>query len=133
MAEKAVQKMESQEVERVERTRSGRTFLPPTDIIETESEIILLADMPGVDEKTVDIILENKLLTIQGNVETRDDNNLQTVYAEFESGDYYRAFTLSDDIDRERIQAKLKNGVLKLVLPKAETAKSRKIAVHTGE
>ena len=134
MANQAVQQKETQDVERVERTRSGRTFLPATDIVETENEIILYTDMPGVDEKSVDITLENGLLTIQGNVAVSEDNeDLESVYTEFQVGDYYRSFTLSDEIDREKIQAKLKDGVLKLVLPKAETVKARKITVEAGE
>lgn len=133
MANQAVQQKETQEIERVERTRSGRTFLPATDIVETENEIILYSDMPGVDEKSLDITLENRLLTIQGNVATSEEDNLEPVYTEFQVGDYYRSFTLSDDIDREKIQAKLKDGVLKLVLPKAETVKARKITVQAGE
>ena len=134
MANQAVQQKETQDVERVERTRSGRTFLPATDIVETENEIILYTDMPGVDEKSVDITLENRLLTIQGNVAVSEDNeDLESVYTEFQVGDYYRSFTLSDEIDREKIQAKLKDGVLKLVLPKAETVKARKITVEAGE
>jgi len=132
MADTSLQKKESAEVERVERTRSGRTFLPATDILENENEIILMADMPGSDEKSIDITLENRQLTILGSVSPSLDSNMETVYSEYEIGDYYRAFTLSDTIDQSKIKASFQDGVLTLTLPKAEEAKSRKISIQNA-
>jgi HSP20 family molecular chaperone IbpA len=123
---------EKQEVETVdgaERTRARRAYVPRVDIFETDDAIILLTDMPGVDEKSVDITLEKNLLTINGYVEVDAPDNYSLTYAEYESGDYERSFNLSDEIDREKIEATVKNGVLRLHLPKAAPAKTRKITV----
>ena len=130
---KELQKKEAQAPERVERTRARTVFSPQVDIVEKKEEIVVTADMPGVDEKSVDINLEKNILTIFGAVE--EDNLLtkhQLYYAEYGIGDYERVFTLSDEINRDRIQATVRNGVLNVILPKAEAAKSRKIAVKAG-
>ncbi len=130
---KELQKKEAQVPERVERTRAVRIFSPQVDIVEKKEEIVVTADMPGVDEKSVDINLEKNILTIFGAVE--EDNLVakhQPYHAEYGIGDYERVFTLSDEIDRDRIQATVKNGVLKVILPKAKAAKSRRIAVKAG-
>lgn len=130
MAEAKVQKRESAEVERAERIREGKTFIPATDIVETEDKILLLADMPGVDEKSINVTLENNVLTIEGQQTTNEPENMSLFYSEYETGNYYRSFTLGDAIDRAKIEAKYKGGVLHLILPKAEEAKSRKIEVN---
>jgi HSP20 family molecular chaperone IbpA len=127
---KELQKKEAHVPERVERTRAVRIFSPQVDIVEKKEEIVVTADMPGVDEKSVDINLERNILTIFGAVE--EDNLVakrQPYHAEYGIGDYERVFTLSDEIDRDRIQATVKNGVLRVILPKAKAAKSRRIAV----
>jgi HSP20 family molecular chaperone IbpA len=82
--------------------------------------------MPGVDEGTVDVTLEKDMLTVYGTVEAGGG----ATYAEYETGDYKRVFTVSDEIDRDGIKATVKNGVLKLVLPKAEQAKAKKIKIR---
>lgn len=124
------QKKEAQAPEGVERTRDRKVFVPSVDIIERKDDLMLIADMPGVDEKSLDITLEKNILIINGFVEPELPDKHKLVYAEYSVGDYQRTFTLSDEIDRERIQASVKNGVLRLVLPKAETAKVKKIAVQ---
>ena len=127
---KELQKKEAPAPERVERTRARTVFSPQVDIVEKKEEIVVTADMPGVDEKSVDINLEKNILTIFGAVE--EDNLLtkhQLYHAEYGIGDYERVFTLSDEINRDRIQATVRNGVLKVILPKAKAAKSRRIAV----
>ena len=131
MTEK-VQEMQKKEAELdkgVERIRNTRVFTPAVDIIEKNNDLVLLADMPGVDEKSLDITLEKNLLTIYGRVEPEVPANHRLVLSEYGVGDYQRTFTLSDEIDREHIRASVKDGVLKLVLPKAEKAKMKKIAV----
>jgi HSP20 family protein len=123
---------EKQEVETVdgaERTRARRAYVPRVDIYETDDAIVLLIDMPGIDENSVDITLEKNVLTINGYVTADDPDNYSLVYAEYESGDYERSFNLSDEIDREKIEATVKNGVLRLHLPKAGPAKTHKITV----
>jgi HSP20 family protein len=126
---KDVQKKEAEVKEGVERTRSKKLYTPPVDIIEGGDSLFLVADMPGVDENSVDITLDKNVLTIYGTVEPEMPENHRLVSAEYGIGDYQRSFTLSDEIDREKIQATLNNGVLRLTLPKAGPAKTRKIPV----
>jgi HSP20 family molecular chaperone IbpA len=127
--------LEKQEVEtsgEVETTRNDRTFVPRVDIYETENTVVLLADMPGVDENSVDITLEKNILTINGYAGPQAPDNFEPAYAEYRFGNYERTFALSDEVDREQIEATVKNGVLRLVMPKAETAKTRKISVKAA-
>lgn len=131
----ALQEVEKQEVEvteGTERTRSGRVYVPRTDIYETAEAIIVLADMPGVNENSVDITLEKNVLSLNGYVEFSPPDDFDLVYAEYEVGDYQRTFTLSDEIDRENIEASVKDGVLRLYLPKAGPAKTRRIPVKAS-
>jgi HSP20 family protein len=127
---KNIQKKEAQAPERVERTWAKRSYSPQVDIVERKEDIVVVADMPGVDEKSVDINLEKNVLSIYGRVSDDAVQNHSPVYAEYGVGDYERVFTLSDEIDREKIEATVKDGVLRIVLPKAEKAKSRKITVR---
>lgn len=115
-----------------ERTRDRRVFIPRVDIYETGDDLMLVADMPGVDESSVDITLEKNVLTINGNVEPAQPENYSLAYAEYAEGDYQRSFTLSDEIDRDNIEAVVSHGVLRLRLPKAGPAKTRKIAVKAA-
>ena len=125
-----LQKQEAQAPQGAEFTRTRRVFMPRADIYETPDGIVLLADMPGVDEKGVDLTLEKNILTITGRVEPEVlPENARLAYEEYEIGDYQRVFTLSDEVDREGISASLKNGVLRVTLPKAGAAKTRKISV----
>ncbi|HUI27222.1 MAG TPA: Hsp20/alpha crystallin family protein [Candidatus Kryptonia bacterium] len=118
-----------QEVTREEPTRPGRTYMPDVDIYETGDRLWLWADMPGVDEQSVQVNLVNGVLTLSGQVSLKDYENLAPVYTEYNVGNYVRRFTLSDTIDPNRITARMTNGVLELELPKAERAKPRKIDV----
>jgi HSP20 family protein len=93
---------------------------------------VVLAEMPGVAPDGVDIILERRVLTIRGRSAGSDHAGYQRVYSEYTDGDYERVFTLSENIDRDRIEAKLNDGVLHLVLPKAETAKARRIELKSA-
>lgn len=129
MADKEMQKREASSPVETERTKTMKVFIPRVDICETEDAIVLLADMPGVDEKSVNITLEKNVLTLSGRVEPVSCEGYLAAYAEYEAGDYERAFTLSDEIDRDKIEASVKDGVLKLTLPKAEPVKLRKISV----
>lgn len=115
-----------------ESTRPGRVFVPAVDILENEEEIIVLADMPGVTSKNVDIDLRESVLTIEGRISPVEGEKEVTVYREFDWGDYVRQFTLSDAIDQEKITAKMDQGVLRLTLPKAEKRKPQKIQVTAG-
>lgn len=128
-AEETIQKKEAEQVERVERTRATRVYTPEVDIIERKDDILVVADMPGVDETSVDVTLEKNVVTIYGRVQLEVPEGGRPILVEYGIGDYERTFTLSDEIDREKIKATVKNGTLRLLLPKAEAAKTRKIPV----
>lgn len=130
-ATKEILKKEAGTPEGVERTRTRKVYTPAVDIIEKKGEIVVIADMPGVDKADVDITLDKNILTIYGRIEDRTPDNLKLKMSEYGYGDYQRAFTLSDEVDRNRIAATVKNGVLTLVLPKAE-ASTKKIQVIAG-
>lgn len=115
-----------------EQTRPGLVFTPEVDIFETDQEITLLADMPGVAADQVAIDLRDGVLTLSGDVKPWEGPEETDVLVEFEIGKYYRQFTLSDAIDQDKIDAKLEDGVLRLTLPKAQKAVPRQIAVKAG-
>ena len=115
-----------------ERTRDRLAFVPRADVYETAEAITVVADMPGVDETSLDITLENNILSINGYVEPLRPEGYSLAYAEYEVGDYQRVFTLSDQIDRDGIEAVVKDGVLRLFLPKATEARKRRIAIKAG-
>ncbi len=114
----------------VERPQAKRTYVPQVDIVETDDNIVIVADMPGVDENSIDITLEKNILSINGSVEPVHPDSYNLAYAEYEASNYQRNFTLSDLIDQDSIQANVKDGVLNLTLPKAAPAQARKIAVQ---
>jgi HSP20 family protein len=115
-----------------ERTRGGRTFVPPVDIIEKEDELLLLADVPGATAEGIDIDYERGMLTIAARVEPRQRDDAQFVLCEYGVGDFVRQFQVGEGIAADRIEAEVNNGVLALHLPKAEAAKTRKISVRAG-
>ncbi|MGA7875582.1 MAG: Hsp20/alpha crystallin family protein [Desulfoferrobacter sp.] len=132
MADKDLQVQEKQELQtKSESTRNVPIFIPAVDIYESENELTLLADMPGVPIDNVDIDLNDDQLTIKGTAAAEEQGGT-ALLREYSVGDYYRQFTVSSAIDREKIKASMKDGVLKLVLPKAEAAKPRKIEVKTS-
>ncbi len=130
---KALEAKEKQELSTpAEQTRPGPTFTPAVDIFENEKELTLLADMPGVKTKDLDIDLRENVLTLTGEVESPEGPGERPVLKEYRTGRYVRQFTLSDTIDQSKINAELRDGVLRLVLPKAEKAVPRKITVKAG-
>ena len=112
--------------------RERQVFSPRADIYETGNEIVVMADMPGVQEGSVDISLEKNVLTIQGKVEALPRVGYRLAYGEFDDGDYKRSFALSEGVDRDRIEATARDGVVRLVLTKAKEATARKIPVKAG-
>jgi len=125
------QEVQSQDKGR-EQTRPGRYFLPEVDIFESEEGLQLWADMPGVGEKDVEVTLKDGMLTIEGMVSLEMYRNLIPVYTEYNVGNYFRQFVVNQDIDASRIEARIRNGVLEVSLPKAETARPRRIEVKAG-
>jgi HSP20 family molecular chaperone IbpA len=118
--------------EKTERIRDRRVYLPRTDIFETKDGLVLVMDVPGVDEKSVDITLEKNVLTINAYPAYTRYENHNLAYAEYGEGDYQRSFALSDEIDRSKIEARVKNGVLYLQLAKAGEVAPHKINVIAG-
>jgi HSP20 family molecular chaperone IbpA len=88
--------------------------------------------MPGVNEKSVEVTLEDNVLTIYGRVDWDVPERMKLTHAEYGIGDYQRIFTISGEINREKIQANVKDGVLRLVMPKNNTPEMKKIAVKAG-
>ena len=127
-----LQKKTSTDVEKAERTRSGRVYIPSTDIYETADKMILIADMPGASSDSIHVTLEQDLLTIEAQVQPHFPEGYELMYNEYGVGDYHRSFTLNETVDRDKISAHYKNGVLELVLPKVEPAKPKKISVQVG-
>ncbi len=130
MSDKDLKKTENTAVK--EKIRNVKTFVPRVDIYETKDALYLIADMPGVDDKTVDVELEKNILTISGRVEDGKVKDYNLVFSEYEVGDYERTFTLSDEIDRDKIKATVQQGVLRLELPKAEKVKPKKIMINAA-
>jgi HSP20 family molecular chaperone IbpA len=112
-----------------ELTEPARTFVPTTDIFETESALTIVLEMPGVGKDNVDISIEDNILTVQGRLDFAKYEGLQPVYTEYNIGHYRRRFSLSNKIDQDRISADMTDGVLTLVVPKAEEAKPKRISI----
>lgn len=127
---KELQVAEKQAIEKQdgEPTREGLMWVPQVDIVEESEAITLRADLPGVKRDNVDIDVREGVLTLSASVGPTPEN-WQPVYAEYQVGGYSRRFSLGEQIDQSKIAASMDNGVLTLVLPKAEAAKPRKIAI----
>jgi HSP20 family protein len=123
MADQLIKEQESGE-----NGEAGVVARPRVDILETEQEILLLADLPGVRQEDVDVRFENGELSIHGRRVPANIGKKRTLW-EYEPAHYHRAFRLMEDVAADRIDAELKNGVLTVRLPKAEAAKPRKINV----
>jgi HSP20 family protein len=115
-----------------EATRPGPVFSPTVDIFETEKELMLLADMPGVEVKDLSIDLNDNVLTVSGDVDPPEGKDEVDLLREYRTGKYFRQFTVSEVIDQAKIGAELKDGVLRLNMPKIEAAKPRRITVKAG-
>ena len=107
-------------------------FNPPIDIYETPDGLVLYADLPGVDSEGLDLQVQNNRLTLFGRVTSDVAESAQMLHQEYHFGDFLRSFILSDEVDHDRIQAKLTNGVLRVELPRAPRANPRRIEVSGG-
>jgi HSP20 family protein len=117
-------------VEKEEQTVPARYYVPYTDIYETEGALTVLMDMPGVAKGGLDITVEKNVLSVEGKIDFSNYEDLEPAYTEYNVGHFQRGFTLSSKIDQGKITAEMNDGVLKLVLPKAEEAKTRKIKIR---
>lgn len=125
--EKQIAKKEEQEV--AEPERMGTVYTPAVDISEDDATIRLLADMPGTDDKSVDINVENGVLRLEGEVRTDAPADYELVGKECDYGRYRREFTLSDRVDMEGIKARVKNGVVEVTIPKQDKVQKKKIEI----
>jgi len=105
------------------------TYTPPIDIHEGPDGLTLEADLPGATERNLQIQLEDNVLDLYAKIDSSAPEGARLIHEEYRLGDYHRSFILSDEVDRERINAELKNGVLRLFLPKADRARTRRIEI----
>lgn len=124
-------KQEQNDLTTVERTQGGPTYRPRIDIWESEDELVLYADLPGVAPDDLEIQFENRELRIHGTVKPRHQNT-NFVDGEYGIGDFYRTFTIGEAVDTEKISAELNDGVLALHLPKTEAVRPRRIEIRHG-
>ncbi|MGA7563488.1 MAG: Hsp20/alpha crystallin family protein [Desulfobaccales bacterium] len=133
MAEKELQaKAKAEAPAKGERVRPGRVFLPAVDIFETPEALVMVADMPGVAADKVTVDLRDNHLVISGEVAAPLGQGETMVDQEYFTGDFIREFQLGSLINQAKIEAVMKDGVLRLVLAKVERAKPRKIAVKAA-
>jgi len=116
------------EVARPQPTRGGLQFTPRVDIHETERELTLFAELPGVRPEDVELRYDKGELMLTGRVQPRHAGK-QFLLQEYEVGDFYRAFSIHESIDSTKIEAECKNGLLTVHLPKVEAARPRQITV----
>ena len=129
------QELRAQEKRELQRkdepTIPARTFVPASDIYETDQALIVVLEMPGVDKAKLDINFENHVLSVTGHIDFSKYEKLQPVYTEYNIGPFQRSFSLAPNrVDQEKIKADMKDGVLTLTLPKAEQAKPRRITIE---
>ncbi|WP_427915461.1 Hsp20/alpha crystallin family protein [Ramlibacter sp. MMS24-I3-19] len=111
---------------------SAPHVVPPVDIFEDDSGITLLADLPGVSRERLGVRVDGDTLTLEGTAEVAGPSQMELVYGEAQPQVYRREFSLSRELDASRIEAQLKDGVLRLTIPKAEDARPRRIEVRVG-
>ena len=127
----ALQAREKEELQG-EATRPGPVFRPDVDILERSDDYVIYADLPGVDEKSVDVRLDRGLLTLDAQLATEPDPAWNPLHTEYRLGNFHREFRVSEDIDSDGVSARMSNGVLELRLPKSVERRPRAIQVQTG-
>ena len=112
--------------------RQQPTIVPPVDVFENESCITVLADLPGVAKEQLHVRVDGDTLLLEATATITGPENMELVYGEARTPAYRRQFTLSRELDTARIEAQLRDGVLRLTIPKAEEARPRRIQVQVG-
>jgi HSP20 family molecular chaperone IbpA len=112
-------------------SESRPSFPPPIDIHDGPEGLTLEADLPGATESNVHVQLEDNVLSLHARIDSPVPESARLIHQEYPVGDYHRSFILSDEVDRERITAELKNGVLRIFLPKADRARARRIEIKS--
>jgi HSP20 family molecular chaperone IbpA len=128
---KALQAREKQELAG-EGTRPGAVFRPDVDILERPDAYVIYADLPGVDEHSVDVRLERGTLVLDARLATTPEPGWTPLHAEYRVGSYHREFHVSDEIDASGVSARMRNGVLELQLPKSAERRPRAIPVRAA-
>lgn len=113
-------------------TAPERFVVPPVDVVENDASITLLADLPGVPREQLHVRVDGDNLLLEATAVTNGPDNMELVYGEAQCPAYRRQFTLSRELDPSRIEAQLRDGVLRLTIPKAEDARPRRIQVQAG-
>jgi HSP20 family protein len=113
-----------------EHTIPGKQYIPQTDIVETDQELLVYMDMPGVDREKVNIKLEKNILAIDGQIDSSRYGDLKPLYSEYNIGNFTRRFELSNEIDQSKIEARINDGVLLLTLPKVPAKQPTAIQVN---
>jgi HSP20 family protein len=129
---KDIQVRKNKKDEELELAQDQPVFTPAADIYEKEDAILVMCDMPGVDEKHIDITLEDNTLTLTGYQDAAVPEGYGLVHRGYLTGIFRRSFTLTSEIDRAGIEARISNGILNISLPKAKESQPRKIAVQAG-
>lgn len=130
MDQQEIQTQQKREVEsRQESTSAARSFVPLTDIFEDDHALTIVMEMPGIQRDNVDVRVENNILTLEARLDYSKYQGLKPVYTEYNVGNYTRSFELSGKINQDAIRAELTDGVMTLTLPKAESAKPRRIPI----
>jgi HSP20 family molecular chaperone IbpA len=114
------------------RRQEAPTMIPRVDVLEDDTGITLLADLPGVSRESLEIHVEGESLTIEGTVTAATPEAMEAAYAEVRVPRYRRSFTLSRELDGGRIEAQLKDGVLRLRIPKQEHAQPRRVSIKVA-
>jgi len=113
-----------------EHTTPLKRFIPATDIVENENELLVYMDMPGVEKNNITVKLEKNVLQIEGTIDMNGYSDLKPLYTEYNIGNYIRQFELSNAIDQSKIEARMDDGVLSLILPKVPEAQPRTIQIN---
>jgi HSP20 family protein len=113
-----------------EQTTPLKRYIPATDIVENENQLLVFMDMPGVAKKDITVKLEKNVLKIDGQIDMKGYSDLKPLYTEYNVGNYTRQFELSNTIDQSGIEATMEGGVLSLVLPKVPEAQPRTIQIN---
>ncbi len=126
-----LQAREKQELQE-ESTRPGLVFRPDIDIIENRDGYVVYADLPGADDKSVEVKLDRGTLSLDARLATVPDRSWTPLHMEYRYGSYHREFRISEEIDSAGVAAKMNNGVLELVLPRSAERRPRAIQVQAG-
>jgi HSP20 family molecular chaperone IbpA len=128
--EQSLDSVEKKELEtEQEQTVPGKFYVPYTDIHETGDALVVTMEMPGVEKRNVEVGLEKNVLSIEGRIDFDPYQDLEPVYTEYNVGHFRRSFTISSEIDRDKIAANMEGGILTLHLPKLAEQTARKIEV----